>query len=129
MTDSPTLVVLSEQTQLFPLKSSTASACVGAPPNTLLLTPRSAQHRTLSFSLNIRVLKAEAVEAMLHGCATWALRPEAPESLRTAHHTRVPYATGFGLEDHTGHRTLSYRAELEMTNCERIETIIRERQF
>ena len=37
-------------------------------------------------SLKVRLLKAEVIEALLYGCATWTLRSEDFDSLRIAHH-------------------------------------------
>ena len=42
--------------------------------------------RNARLSLKIRLFKAEVVEAMLHGCATWTMRSQDLSSLRTAHH-------------------------------------------
>ena len=80
-------------------------------------------------SLKVRLLKAEVIEALLYGCATWTLRSEDFDSLRTAHHKRLLRVVGFRRTDRTGYKPLSYRAVLEMTECARIETTIRKRQL
>ena len=50
-------------------------------------------------------------------------------SLRIAHHKLLLRVVGFRREDRSGYETLSCRAVLEMTSCERIETTIRKRQL
>ncbi|CAM9513836.1 unnamed protein product, partial [Ascophyllum nodosum] len=37
-------------------------------------------------SLKTRMVKAEAIEALLYGCSTWTLRQEHYAKLRTVHH-------------------------------------------
>ena len=74
-------------------------------------------------------LKAEVIEALLYGCATWTLRSEDFDSLRIAHHKLLLRVVGFRRNDRTGYKPLSYRAVLEMTECERVETTIRKRQL
>ena len=39
-----------------------------------------------SFTLEVRMPKAEVKETLLHGCVTWTLRQEHFAELRTAHH-------------------------------------------
>ena len=38
------------------------------------------------FALKLRMLKAEVMETLLYGCATWTLSNEHLAELRTAHH-------------------------------------------
>ena len=40
----------------------------------------------VALSLKTRMVKAEAIEALLHGCSTWTLRQEQYAKLRTVHH-------------------------------------------
>ena len=40
----------------------------------------------VTFSLKTRMVKAEAIEALLYGCSTWTLRQEHYAKLRTVHH-------------------------------------------
>ena len=77
-------------------------------------------------SLKVRLLKAEVIEALLYRCATWTVRSEDFDSLRTAHHKLLLRVVGFSRNDRTGYKPLSYRAVLEMTACARIETTIRQ---
>ena len=80
-------------------------------------------------SLKIRLFKAEVMEAMLYGCATWTMRSQDFSSLRTAHHKLLFRIIGFRRKDRTGFKPLSYREVHERTGSERIETTIRKRQL
>ena len=85
--------------------------------------------RNARLSLKIRLFKAEVMEIMLYGCATWTMRSQDFSSLRTAHHKLLLRIIGFRRKDRIGHKPLSYREVLERTGSERIETIIRKRQL
>ena len=74
----------------------------------------------------IKTKKAEVVEAMLYGCATWTMRSQDFSSLRTANHKLRLRAIGFR---HTGYKSLSYEKVLDRNGSERIETEIRKRQL
>ena len=50
-------------------------------------------------------------------------------NLQTAFHQLLLRVLGLRRKDRNGCKTLLYRAVLEMTNCERIETTIRKRQL
>ena len=80
-------------------------------------------------SLKIRLFKADVMEAMLYGCATWTMRSQDFSSLRTAHHKLLLRIIGFRRKDRIGYKPLSYREVLERTSSERIETTIRKRQL
>ncbi|CAM9720105.1 unnamed protein product, partial [Sphacelaria rigidula] len=80
---------------------------------------------TAPLSLKILRLEAEVVEALLCGRGTWTLWPEDFDGLRTAHHESLLGVVVFCRKDGTSHKTLSYSAVVEITDCERIETIIR----
>ena len=85
--------------------------------------------RNARLSLKIRLFKAEVMEAMLYGCATWTMRSQDFSSLRTAHHKLLLRIIGFRRKDRIGYKPLSYREVLERTGSERIETTIRKRQL
>ena len=86
--------------------------------------------RNARLSLKIRLFKAEIMEAMLYGCATWTMRSQDFISLRTAHHKLLFLRIiGFRRKDRIGYKPLSYREVLERTGSERIETTIRKRQL
>ncbi|CAM9559980.1 unnamed protein product, partial [Ascophyllum nodosum] len=85
--------------------------------------------RNVRLSLKIRLFKAEVMETMLYGCATWTMRSQDFSSLRTAHHKLLLRIIGFRRKDRIGYKPLSYREVLERTGSERIETTIRKRQL
>ena len=85
--------------------------------------------RNARLSLKIRLFKAEVMEAMLYGCATWTMRSQDFSSLRTAHHKLLLCIIGFRRKGRIGYKPLSYREVLERTGSERIGTIIRKRQL
>ena len=78
--------------------------------------------RNARLSLKIRLFKAEAMEAMLYGCATWTMRSQDFSSLRTTHHKLLLRIIGFRRKDRMEYKPLSYREVLESTGSERIET-------
>ena len=85
--------------------------------------------RNARLSPKIRLFKAEVMEAMLYGCATWTMRSQDLSSLRTAHHKLLLRIIGFRRKDRVEYKPLSYREVLEKTGSERIETTIRKRQL
>ena len=85
--------------------------------------------RNARLSLKIRLFKAEVMEAMLYGCATWTMRSQKFSSLRTADHKLLLRIIGFRRKDRTGYKPLSYREVLERTGSERIETTTRNLGF
>ena len=85
--------------------------------------------RNARLSLKIRLFKAEVMEAMLYGCATWTMRSQDFSSLRSAHHKLLLSIIGFRRKDRTEDKSLSYRKVLERTGSKRIETTIRKRQL
>ena len=84
--------------------------------------------RNARLSLKIKLFKAEVMEAMLYGCATWTMFSQDSSSARTAHHKLLLRIIGFRRKDRTGYKLLSYREVLETTDSERIDTTIRKRQ-
>ena len=64
--------------------------------------------RNARLSLKIRLLKAEVVEAMLYGCATWTRRSQDFSNIRTAHHKLLLRVIGFRRKDRTDYKPLSY---------------------
>ena len=84
--------------------------------------------RNARLALKTRLFKAEVMEAMLYGCATWTMRSQDFSSLRTAHHKLLLRIIGFRRKDRTGYKPLWYGEALERTGSERVETPIRKRQ-
>ena len=82
----------------------------------------------VSLSIKTRMVKAEAIEALLNGCSTWTLRQEHYAKLRTAHH-RVLLSIIGAQRKRPDHRMTSYNRALEITRCESIETTLRSRRL
>ena len=81
----------------------------------------------VALSLKTRMVKAEAIEALLYGCSTWTLRQEHYNAkFRTVHHRlRIIGAQRKRLD----HRMISYNRALEVTRCESIKTTLRMRRL
>ena len=82
----------------------------------------------VALSLRTRMVKAEAIEALLYGCSTWTLRQEHYAKLRTVHHRVLLRIIG-AQRKRPGHRMTSYNRALEITGCESIEIKLRTRRL
>ena len=82
----------------------------------------------VSLSLKTRMVKTEAIEALLYGCSTWTLRQEHYAKLRTVHHRVLLRIIG-AQRKRPDHRMTSYNRALEITGCESIETTLRTRRL
>ena len=82
----------------------------------------------VALSLKSRMVKAEAIEALLYGCSTWTLRQEHYAKLRTVHHQVLLRIIG-AQRKRPDHRMTSYNRALEITRCESIETALRTRRL
>ena len=83
---------------------------------------------TIPLDLEARMVKAEAVEALLYGSVTWTLRQEYYKMLRTVHHRVLLHIIGKQGRSRD-HRILSYCKALQAANCESIETTVRTRRL
>ena len=90
------------------------------PTGTLRPTERCALPKT-------RMVKAEAIEALLYGSSTWTLRQEYHARLHTVHQRVLLRIIG-AQRKRPDHRTTSYNRALEIIRCERIETTLRTRR-
>ena len=81
-----------------------------------------------TFTLKVRMLKAEVMETLLYGCVTWTLGQEHFAELRTAHHTLLLRIIGFQRRQHTDH-LMSYVKALKKAQCESVETTILKRRL
>ena len=81
-----------------------------------------------SLSLKTRMVKTEAIEALLYECSTWTLRQEHYAKLR-ALHRRVLLRVIGAQRKRPYHRMTSYNRALEITRCESIETTLRTRRL
>ena len=82
----------------------------------------------VALSLKIRMVEAEAIEALLYGCSAWTLRQEHYAKLRTVHHRVLLRIIG-AQHNSPDHRMTSYNRALEITGCESIETTLRTRRL
>ena len=82
----------------------------------------------VALSLKIRMVKSEAIEALLYGCSTWTLRQEHYAKLRTVHHRILLRIIGTQRKI-PDHRMASYNRPLEITRCGSIETTLRTRRL
>ena len=82
----------------------------------------------VALSLKTRMVKAEAIKALLYGCRTWTLRQEHYTILRTVHH-QVLLRIIEAQRKRPDHRMISYNRALEITRCESIETTLRTRRL
>ena len=79
--------------------------------------------------LNVRLLQAEVVEALLYGCVTWNLKPVQYGQLRAAHHQVLLRCIGWTKRVRTD-RPLSYAEALTRAGCEEcIEATVRRRRL
>ena len=82
----------------------------------------------VALSLKIRMVKAEAIEALLYGCSAWTLRRELYAKLHTVHHRALLRIIG-AQRKRPDHRITSYNSALEITRCKSIETTLRTRRL
>ena len=80
----------------------------------------------LALSLKTRMVKAEAIEALLYGCTTWTFRQKHYSKLRTVHHRVLLRITG-AQQKRPDRWVTSYDRPLEITGCESAETTLRTR--
>ena len=79
-------------------------------------------------SLKTRMVKVEAIEALVYGYSTWTLRQEHYAKLHTVSH-RVLLCIIGAQRKRRDHRMTSYNRALEITGCESIETTLRTRRL
>ena len=82
----------------------------------------------VALSLKTRMVKANAIEALLYGCSTWTLCQKHDIKLRTVHHRVLLRIIGAQCK-RPDHRMTSYSCALEITRCESIETAPQTRSF
>ena len=83
----------------------------------------------VALSLKTRMVKAEAIEALMYECSTtWTLRQEHYAKLRTVHHRVLLRIIG-ARRKRPDHGMTSYNRALEITGCESIETTLRTRRL
>ena len=75
-------------------------------------------------SLKTRMVKAEAIKALLYGCSTWTLRQKYYDKLCIVHHWFVLRIIGAQRNILDLHMT-SYNRTLKITRCKSIEILLR----
>ena len=75
-----------------------------------------------------RLLKAEAMEALLYGCMTWASRNAQYRQLRTTHPKLLLRVIGYHRV-HGTYRKMSYAKALKKTGSQSVEATIRQRRL
>ena len=78
--------------------------------------------------LKARLLKAEAMEALLYGCMAWAPRNTHYWQLRTSHHKLLLRVIGY-RRVHGTHRKVSYAKALKKTGNQSVKATIRQRRL
>ena len=78
--------------------------------------------------LNVQLLRAEAMEALLYRCMTCPPRRDHYRLLRRTHHRLLLRVIGYRRERGTS-RQLSYAQALKKTGCQSLETTIRQRRL
>ena len=78
--------------------------------------------------LKVRLLREEAVGALLYGWMTWPPRRDHYRLLRRTHHRLLLRVIGYRRERGT-YRQLSYAQALKKTGCQSVEATIRQRRL
>ena len=78
--------------------------------------------------LKARLLKAEAMEALLYGCMTWAPRNAHYRQLLTTHHKLLLRVIGYHRV-HGTYRKMSYAKALKKTGSQSVEATICQRRL
>ena len=111
-----------ELTQEINHRSRAAWACIRRFSRELFDRPRA------PWRLKVRQLRAEAMEALLYGCMTWAPRRDHYRLLRRTHHRLLLRVIAYRRERGTC-RQLSYAQALKKTGCQSVEATIRQRRL
>ena len=103
-------------------RSRAAWACIWRFSRELFDRPRA------PWRLKVRLLRAEAMEALLYGCMTWAPRRDHYRLLRRTHHRLLLRVIGYRRERGT-YRQLAYAQALKKSRCQSVEATIRQRRL
>ena len=75
--------------------------------------------------LKVRLLRAEAMEALLHGCVAWSPRIDRCDLLTTIHYRLLLLVIGYRHQRGT-YRQLSYAQALKIVGCQFVEAMVRQ---
>ena len=109
-------------TQEINHRSRAAWACIRRFSRELFDRPKA------PWRLKVRLLRAEAMEALLYGCMTWAPRRDHYRLLKRTHHRLLLRVIRYRRERGT-YRQLSYAQALKKTGCQSVEATIRQRRL
>ena len=109
-----------ELTQEINHRSRAAWACITRFSRELFDRPRA------PCRLKVRLVRAEAMEALLYGCMTWAPRRDHYRLLRRTYHRLLLQVLGYRRERGT-YRQLLYAQALKKTGSYSVEATIRQR--
>ena len=82
----------------------------------------------VALTLKTRMVKIEAIEALLYGCSTWTVRQEYYDKLRTVHYRVLLRIIGTQRK-RLDHRMILYNRALEITRRKSIETTLHTRRL
>ena len=91
-------------------------------------SPKLFDRPSAPLRLKARLLKAEAMEALLYGWMTWALRSAHYRQLRTTHHKLLLRVIGYH-RIHGTYRNMSYAKALKKTGSQSVEATFRQRRL
>ena len=111
-----------ELTQEINYRSRVAWACIRRFSRELFDRPRA------PWRLKVRLLRVEAMEALLHGCMTWAPRRGHYRLLSRTHHRLLLRVIGYHRKRGT-YRQLSCAQANKKTGCQSVEATIRQRRL
>ena len=111
-----------ELTQEINHRSRAAWACIRGFSRELFDRPRA------PWRLKVRLLRAEAMEALLYGCMARAPSRDHYQILRRTHDQLLLRVIGYRRERGT-YRQLSYAQALKKTGCQSVEATIRQRRL
>ena len=77
--------------------------------------------------LNVRLLQAEAMEALMYGCVAWSPRKGHYELLTTIHRRLLVRIIGYRRR-RGAYRQLSYVQALKIVGCQCVEAMVRQRR-
>ena len=91
-------------------------------------TPELYDRPSAPLELKIRILRADVLETMLYGCATWSPRASNYDTLRRAHHRFLTRCIGW-RKHNSADKPISYLDTLLKTGSENIEAALRRRRI
>ena len=85
--------------------------------------------KTQNYKPTVRLLKAEAMEALLYGCMTWTPRNAHYRQLRMTHHKLLLQVIRYHRRVHGTYRKMSYAKALKKTGRQSLEATVCQRRL